>query len=97
MKERNREERGTGLKVKKQIKRNKNIPPLPLPATRIAGFAQLKPVSVVSHCNTLKVLITTAADNCFSEKIMACHFIRTVCLLDNPHEMPSLIFSEKIW
>ena len=38
MKERNRKERGTGVKVKKQ---NKNIPPLPLPATRIAGLAQL--------------------------------------------------------
>ena len=31
MKERDREERGTGMKVKKQ---NKNIPPLPSPATR---------------------------------------------------------------
>ena len=39
MKERGREERGTGMKVKKQ--RNKNIPPLPLPTTRIAGLAQL--------------------------------------------------------
>ena len=38
MKERDREERRTGMKVKKQ---NKNIPPLPLPATRIAGLAQL--------------------------------------------------------
>ena len=38
MKERDREERGTGNKVKKQ---NKNIPPLPLPTTRIAGLAQL--------------------------------------------------------
>ena len=33
-----REERGTGMKVKKL---NKNIPPLSLPATRIAGLAQL--------------------------------------------------------
>ena len=33
-----REENGTGMKVKKQ---SKNIPPLPLPATRIAGLAQL--------------------------------------------------------
>ena len=40
MKERDREERGTGVKVKKQ-KKIKNISPLPLPATRIAGFAQL--------------------------------------------------------
>ena len=39
MKERDREERGTVMKVKKQ--RNKNIPPLPLPTTRIAGLAQL--------------------------------------------------------
>ena len=38
MKEKDREERGTGMKVKKQ---NRNIPPLPLPATRIAGLAQL--------------------------------------------------------
>ena len=38
MKERDREERGTGMKVKKQ---NKNIPPLPFPATRTAGLAQL--------------------------------------------------------
>ena len=37
MKERDREKRGTGMKVKKQ----KNIPPLPLPTTRIAGLAQL--------------------------------------------------------
>ena len=37
MKERDREERGTGMKVKKQ---NKNITPLPLPATRIAGLAK---------------------------------------------------------
>ena len=35
MKERNREERGTGMKMKKQI------PPISLPATRIAGLAQL--------------------------------------------------------
>ena len=34
-----REERGTGVKVKKQKK--KNIPLLSLPATRIAGLAQL--------------------------------------------------------
>ena len=39
MKEKDREERGTGMKVKKQ--NNKNIPPLPLPATRIAGLSQL--------------------------------------------------------
>ena len=39
MKAWNREERGTGMKVKNR--RNKNIPPLPLPATRIAGLAQL--------------------------------------------------------
>ena len=32
------DERGTGKKVKKQ---KKNIPPLPLPTTRIAGLAQL--------------------------------------------------------
>ena len=38
IKERDREERGTEKKVKKQ---NINIPPLPLPATRIAGLAQL--------------------------------------------------------
>ena len=38
MKERNREERGTGMKGKKQ---NKNIPPLPLPTSTIAGLAQL--------------------------------------------------------
>ena len=40
MKERDREERVTGMKVKKR--RNKNISPLPLPATRIVGLAQLK-------------------------------------------------------
>ena len=34
-----REERGTGVKVKNP--RNKSITPLPLPATRIAGLAQL--------------------------------------------------------
>ena len=39
IKERDRE-RGTGMKVKK-IEQNKNIPPLPLLATRIAGLAQL--------------------------------------------------------
>ena len=39
MKERNREERGTGMKGKKR--RNKNIPPLPLPTTKIAGLAEL--------------------------------------------------------
>ena len=38
MKGRDREERETGMKVKKQ---NKNITSLPLPATRIAGLAQL--------------------------------------------------------
>ena len=37
MKERDREERGTGMKVKKQKKWKQ--PPLPLPATRIAGIA----------------------------------------------------------
>ena len=35
MKERDREERGTGMKVGNR--RNKNITPLPLPATWIAG------------------------------------------------------------
>ena len=40
MKERIREERVTGIKVKKQ-KKIKTFPPLPLPATRIAGLAQL--------------------------------------------------------
>ena len=40
MKERDREERGTGMKVQKQ--EIKNILPLPLPATRIAGLAQLE-------------------------------------------------------
>ena len=39
MKEGDREERGTGMKVKKQ--KNKNIPLLPLPTTKIAGLAQL--------------------------------------------------------
>ena len=39
MKEKDREEKGTGMKMKKQ--KNRNIPPLPLPATRIAGFAIL--------------------------------------------------------
>ena len=39
MKEKNREEGGTGMKVKNR--RNKNIPHLPLPAMRIAGLAQL--------------------------------------------------------
>ena len=39
MKESDWEERGTGMKVK--IRRNKNIPPLPLPATRIADLAQM--------------------------------------------------------
>ena len=38
IKDRGREERGTGIKVNR---RNKNIPPLPLPATRIAGLTQL--------------------------------------------------------
>ena len=41
IKERDREERGTGMKVKKQKKLKKKIPTLPLPATRIAGLAQL--------------------------------------------------------
>ena len=40
MEERNREERGTGMKGKKQIK-NKSIHPPPLPTTRIVGLAQL--------------------------------------------------------
>ena len=35
--EMNREERGTGMRKR----RNKNIPPLPLPVTRKAGLAQL--------------------------------------------------------
>ena len=39
MKERDRKESRTGMKVKKQKKLN--IPPLSLPATRIAGLAQL--------------------------------------------------------
>ena len=39
MKERDREERETGTKWRNR--RNDNIPPLPLPATRIAGLAQL--------------------------------------------------------
>ena len=39
MKETIREEIGTGMKVRNR--RNKNIPHLPLPATRIAGLAQL--------------------------------------------------------
>ena len=39
IKERDREERGTGMKVKNR--RHKNITPLPLPATKIAGLAQL--------------------------------------------------------
>ena len=39
MKKRDRKETGTEMKVKKQKK--KNIPPLPLPATRIAGLAKL--------------------------------------------------------
>ena len=45
MKERNKEYRGTGMKVKKKKqkknRRNKHIPPPPLPATMIAGLAQL--------------------------------------------------------
>ena len=39
MKERAREKRGAGMKLKKQKKLKH--PPLPLPATRIAGLAQL--------------------------------------------------------
>ena len=39
-KERDREERGTGIKGKKQKKYKHS--PLPLPATRIASLAQLK-------------------------------------------------------
>ena len=38
MKEMDKKERGTGMKVKKQ---KRNIPPLPLPVRRIAGLAQL--------------------------------------------------------
>ena len=49
MKERDREERGTGMKVKKQ-KNKKTFPlypyVLPLPATRLAGLANCKPISV---------------------------------------------------
>ena len=45
MKERNSEERGTVKKEEQERKwrnrRNKYIPPLPFPATRIAGHAQL--------------------------------------------------------
>ena len=42
MKEMNREERGTEMKEWKwRNRRNKNIPPLPLPATRIVGLPQL--------------------------------------------------------
>ena len=40
MKERNKKERGTGMKVKKQ-KKTKTSPPLPLPDTRIVGLGQL--------------------------------------------------------
>ena len=40
MKERDREERGTGMKAKTQ-KINKNIPPQPLPVTTTAGLALL--------------------------------------------------------
>ena len=39
MKESDRGDRGTGMEVK--IRRNKNIPPLPLPPTRIADLAQM--------------------------------------------------------
>ena len=39
MKERDRVEGGKWMKVKKQ--KNKNIPPLPQPAARVAGLAQL--------------------------------------------------------
>ena len=39
MKEMDRGERGKWMKVKKR--RNKNIPPLPFPAARIVGLAQL--------------------------------------------------------
>ena len=37
MKERDRDERGTG-----RNRRNRYIPPLPLPATRITGLAELE-------------------------------------------------------
>ena len=40
MKERDREEKGTGMKVKKQ-KKLKHSLLKPIPATRIAGLAQL--------------------------------------------------------
>ena len=40
IKERGREETGPAMKEKNR--RNKNIPPLPLLATRIAGLAQLE-------------------------------------------------------
>ena len=40
MKERDSEERGTGIKWRNR--RNKNIPPLPFPVTRIAGLAQME-------------------------------------------------------
>ena len=39
MKQRDREKRRTGMKVKKEVKK---IPPLSLPTTRIAGLAQLQ-------------------------------------------------------
>ena len=42
MKERDRGESGTGMKKEKQKKqKKKNIPPLSLPSTRIAGLAQM--------------------------------------------------------
>ena len=40
MKERDKEERETGMKV--ETEEIKTFPPLPLPATRIAGLAQLE-------------------------------------------------------
>ena len=40
IKERGREEKGSGMKVKNR--RNNNILPLPLPATRIAGLAEMQ-------------------------------------------------------
>ena len=42
IKETDREERGTRIKVKKKNRRKKNIPTLPLPATRIAEKGKRK-------------------------------------------------------
>ena len=41
------------------------------------------------------VLITTAKDNIFFSENKAWHFMGIVCSAENPHEMPSLILSEK--